>query len=178
MTTNEEKDLFRKAMADVSPLKHTPRAMPERPRPRRQRRAELGQPSELSTFPLSDSEPLQAWETPSGHIFWQRSSLRPREVRRLKRGEFSKAWQIDLHGMTRDEAARALHRFVSQAHQAGARHLLIITGKGYHSEGGESVVRKVAQQTLEHLPMVLAFTSAQPADGGTGAFYVFLRAGD
>ncbi len=176
MTANDDQALFRQAMAGVAPLKQTPRVQPDSPRPRRRRKPAQDVQDAPTALHVFDPTPLEVWETPAGHVFWQRCSLRPQEVRRLKRGDFSKAWRIDLHGMTRDEAAHALQRFVLQAHRAGARYLLVITGKGYHSEGGNSVVRKVAQQTLQHLPMVLAYTSAQPADGGTGALYIFLKA--
>ncbi|SIN91723.1 DNA-nicking endonuclease, Smr domain [Sulfurivirga caldicuralii] len=175
MTTDNDKALFRKAMADVAPLKQPARVTPQTPRPRPRRKVQPPIEDDMPLQHLPEADPLKAWETPSGHVFWQRSSLRPQEVRRLKRGDFSKAWRIDLHGLTRDDAAHALRQFVVQAHHAGARHLLIITGKGYRSEGGESIVRKVAQQTLQQLQQVLAYTSAQPADGGTGALYVFLR---
>lgn len=175
MTTQDDTALFRQAMADVAPLKHTPRVQPDPIRPRRRKQsppvAEYG-----NVASADEVAPLEEWETPGGHVFWQRASLRPQEVRRLKRGDFNTSWCIDLHGMTRDEAAQALQQFVVQAQQAGVRHLLVITGKGYHSEGGISVIRTLTQQTLQRLPMVLAYTSAQPTDGGTGALYVFLRA--
>ena len=49
--------------------------------------------------------------------------------------------QIDLHGLTRDDATRQLARFVSDAARIGQRTLLVITGRGRHSTDGVSVVR-------------------------------------
>jgi DNA-nicking Smr family endonuclease len=59
----------------------------------------------------------------------------------------------------------------------GYRTLLIIHGRGLKSDLGpvlkESVVKWLTTGTLSHL--VLAFCSARPCDGGTGALYVLLK---
>jgi DNA-nicking Smr family endonuclease len=82
---------------------------------------------------------------------------------------------IDLHGMTQVEAYRSLHHFLAVSQERGRRCILVITGKGSHSEG---VLRAAVPHWL-NLPasrgLVLAFAYATPAHGGVGALYVLLK---
>jgi DNA-nicking Smr family endonuclease len=89
----------------------------------------------------------------------------------LKRGEMAIAARLDLHGMTQDEAHRALHRFIARSAGAKLRNLLVVTGKSgvLHS----AVPRWLDEPELR--PFVLAQVRAQPKDGGSGALYVLLR---
>ncbi|TAL28209.1 MAG: DNA mismatch repair protein MutS [Alphaproteobacteria bacterium] len=94
---------------------------------------------------------------------------------KLKRGKLSIEARLDLHGMTRDEAYGALHRFIRRAESAGARTLLIITGKG--RVGGGTLRRMVPLwlQETELRDVVLAVETSRAKDGGEGALYVRLR---
>lgn len=86
--------------------------------------------------------------------------------------------QLDLHGMHAPEAARAVHDFVRNEHRRGARRLLIIVGKGNHSEAGVSVLGPVARDALTRggaAPLVQAFATAHASLGGRGAICVLLR---
>jgi DNA-nicking Smr family endonuclease len=85
---------------------------------------------------------------------------------------------LDLHGMHAPEAARAVHDFVRNEHRRGARRLLIIVGKGNHSEAGISVLGPVARDALTRggaAPLVQAFATAHATLGGRGALAVLLR---
>lgn len=97
----------------------------------------------------------------------------------LRRGQYAYQACLDLHGMTRDEAHRAVARFVAQARcHDGACCVLIITGRGRKSPGGLSVLRETLPRWLSRAPVrphVLAYATARPVDGGPGAFYVLLR---
>lgn len=96
---------------------------------------------------------------------------------RLRQGRLPIEGRIDLHGMTQDEAFRALGRFLAKADRYGWRTLLVITGKGRVSEGG-GVLRRMLPIWLEDgiwHNRVLACVPAQPRDGGSGAFYLRLR---
>jgi DNA-nicking Smr family endonuclease len=86
--------------------------------------------------------------------------------------------QLDLHGMHGPEAARAVHDFVRNEHRRGARRLLIIVGKGNHSEAGVSVLGPIARDALTRggaAPLVQAFATAHATLGGRGALAVLLR---
>jgi len=103
---------------------------------------------------------------------------------RLKRGQYPIEARIDLHGMTQDDAHGALGDFIAAGARAGRRCVLVITGKGLRRlgddrPGGEiGVLRSAVPRWLNEAPnraRILAFATAQPRDGGGGAFYVLLR---
>lgn len=105
------------------------------------------------------------------------SDVDARTMDRLRRGHLRPEARLDLHGLHQDEAQRALNRFIVRAQSSGVRSVIVITGKGRISEGG-GVLRNQAPQWLnapEIRPRILAFSSAQPRDGGAGALYVLLR---
>lgn len=96
---------------------------------------------------------------------------------RLRRGEQPVERRLDLHGLTAAEAKRRLAEELASAQKAGERCVLVIHGRGLHSEGG-AVLREGVVDWLTSAPnaaRVMAFASARPADGGPGASYVLLR---
>jgi DNA-nicking Smr family endonuclease len=98
-------------------------------------------------------------------------------LRRLESSAFHAEATLDLHGKTRAEAERSVHDFVRSTHKRGARYLLVIPGKGEHSEGGVGVLGEAVVQALTRggaAPLVLAFASAHRTLGGSGALAVQL----
>jgi DNA-nicking Smr family endonuclease len=94
---------------------------------------------------------------------------------RLKRGRYPIEARLDLHGMTQDEAHRALNGFVVRSRAIGRRVVLVITGHGRFSGG---VLKAAVPRWLNEPGLrrhVLAITPARPHDGGTGALYLLLR---
>ncbi len=94
---------------------------------------------------------------------------------RVKRGRYQVEARLDLHGMTQEEAHRALSRFVVGSRNAGRRCVLVITGHG-RATGGilkSAVPRWLGDPGLR--PHLLALSPAQPRDGGTAALYLLLR---
>ena len=106
------------------------------------------------------------------------SGFSQKELRALRSAKFRPQARIDLHGMTADEAQRALERFVSQQRSLGRRQLLVIHGKGQHSEGNMGVLGNLCFRYFSQgriAAQVLAASSAHPALGGTGALAIRLR---
>lgn len=104
-------------------------------------------------------------------------ALDRRTAERLRRGQIPIDGQLDLHGLTQEEALTALDAFLWQAAEAGHRCLLVITGKGTAREGG-GVLRTLIPTWLaegDHRSRILAVETAQPHHGGDGALYVLLR---
>ncbi len=99
---------------------------------------------------------------------------------RFRKGELPLDASIDLHGMNRERAYKALIGFVKAHYDAGSRFVLVITGKGSTSGGVEKagVLRELLPQWLDDsrlAPLVLAFDGAKQKHGGSGAFYILLR---
>ena len=76
-------------------------------------------------------------------------------------------------------AARSeVERFITQSLAAGHREVLIVHGRGRNSKDNVPVLKERLKSWLARGRIgrdILAFTSARPADGGTGALYVLLR---
>ena len=109
-----------------------------------------------------DVEPLRPVHTP--------------RMRRLKRGALRIEEQIDLHGLTKDEALAGLKRFLAAAHGRQRLAVLVITGKGNNSPA-EPVLQGAVASWLrtEGKAIVAEFSPAPARLGGSGAFVVFLR---
>jgi DNA-nicking Smr family endonuclease len=104
--------------------------------------------------------------------------LHHRALKRLKKGQVPVQDYIDLHGMSRQEAEAALKDFLLRSHRAGLRCVLIVHGRGLNSPDSFPILKENMPLWLNSGPLkkiVLAFATARPYDGGTGAVYVLLR---
>ncbi len=96
--------------------------------------------------------------------------------KRVKRGRLELAGTIDLHGHTQATAEAILITFLKRMRAEHARCVLVITGKG---RGGEGVLRRRFLdwvQSPEAGQFVSGYSEAHARHGGSGAFYLFLRA--
>jgi len=170
---------FRAAMADVRPLVRDsridapPPALALRRAPVSDEAEALVALSDLvsgaAAFDVSDST-----EYLEGAVV----GLDLRILRRLRSGEFAYQAYLDLHGLSIAAARPAVEAFVSRAFLDGHRCVLIVHGRGRNSKDNVPVLKERLKSWLAHGRIgraVLAFTSARPADGGTGAVYVLLR---
>lgn len=99
-------------------------------------------------------------------------------MRKLKRGKFPVQAHMDLHGLTKKDAEEEVRRFLIKSHYRGLRCVLIVHGRGLNSPDSIPVLKERLPVWLNRGParkIVMAFSSAQPYDGGTGAIYVLLR---
>jgi DNA-nicking Smr family endonuclease len=108
-------------------------------------------------------------------LSFRRQGIQSTLLRKLRSGELGVQGEIDLHGLTADQAKHALHEFISQAISHHARCVRVIHGKGLRSNERLPVLKNLVSSLLRRMPEVLAFVSAKPNDGGTGATYVLLR---
>lgn len=107
-------------------------------------------------------------------LVWRAPGLQERQFRKLRRGQFTIEGQIDLHGLTADEAREAVAGFLADARRSGRRCVRIIHGKGRGSRHGKPVLKLKLHRWLRQRSDVLGFCSARPVDGGTGAVYVLI----
>ena len=101
----------------------------------------------------------------------------PRDVlRKLRRVHWVVQDELDLHGLTGDEAALETARFLAESMRRGLRCLRIIHGKGLGSRNREPVLKGRIRKLLARKSEVLAFSEPPPAHGGGGAVIVLLDA--
>jgi DNA-nicking Smr family endonuclease len=116
----------------------------------------------------------QTGEYVEGHII----TLEPLIIEKLKKGELAVQAYLDLHGFMAEEAKEKVSLFIRNSYAMGYRCLMLIHGRGLKSHEGP-VLKNHVINWLSSGPLsgyILAFCSARPCDGGTGAVYVLLKA--
>jgi DNA-nicking Smr family endonuclease len=169
----QEVALFREATRGVKPLAHAVRVTGDRPKPRPRAHFSRAVPAvvldEIPSAASGEPEPAAGDAT-----LFVRPGVPQTLVCKLRRGQLRVQAELDLHGLTAAEAQRRLHAFLVAAVQRSAGCLRIVHGKGLRSGPRGPVLRLLVSDALRRTSQVLAFASARPVDGGTGAVYVLL----
>jgi DNA-nicking Smr family endonuclease len=172
-SNSEDNSLFREAVSDVKPIAARIRhqgTRPKKPIPRTPSKTEIaGQPEPLAY------DPVDITTEPGEELTFRRDSISLAVMRDLKRGNLQRRDALDLHGLTSSEAQAALREFISYARSNGFRCVRVVHGKGHGSGNRGAVLKTKVNHWLRQWPEVLAFCSARPAEGGTGAVYVLLK---
>jgi DNA-nicking Smr family endonuclease len=166
--TDKEIALFRSAMDDVKPLQHDEKiqhhkeAINIKLRPREKT---------LKNKPhhFKDNEYLETCR-PESYLFYQDPSINHKIIRKLRQGQYNSEAKLDLHGCTVQQAAQLVSNFLDDCCEKQKRYALIIHGKGKNAR----IKTQLASWLLQN-PYVLAYCSAQPKHGGTGALYLLLK---
>lgn len=111
-------------------------------------------------------------------VHGQLVGLDPKILTSLISGSQSPEARLDLHGMNAAQAFQALIPFFKSAWHKGLRTVIVVTGRGINSPTGMAILRQKVSSWLTQEPfkrVVMAFSTAQPCDGGTGSMYVLLR---
>ncbi len=160
-------DLFWQALDGVVPLAPSNRVTPSAP-PRR--------------APIHSTSPPPIADTLSDHgagdeplTEFLRPGISRMILRKLRRGQIPLQDRLDLHGLNSDEARLLLLEFLRHATQHDLRHVCVIHGKGWHTDGGEGILKIRTRHWLTQCPEVLAFCEAPPNAGGGGAVLVLLK---
>jgi DNA-nicking Smr family endonuclease len=166
---------FRQAMNGVRPQAAPDRLEPQRRNPStRPRSAEADERAVLEEM-MSDTlhpEDIESGDT----LIYRGEGIQDSVWRRLRRGNYHIRAELDLHGLNRDAARQAVAEFLADCQSKDMRCLRIIHGKGRGSPNSGPVIKALLDGWLRRRKDVLAFCSARPHDGGTGAIYVLLRA--
>ena len=173
MKEDDERDLFRAAVRDVRPLRQT---KPAPARVRRPPKAALRRADEARVLAESLALDADDLEVETGEeLAWRRAGVPESVMRRLRRGQYARRDELDLHGMTQAEARLAVLGFISESVERDLRCVRVIHGKGRGSGQRGPVLKSAVNRWLRRNDAVRAFCSARRADGGTGALYVLLR---
>ena len=171
----EDQRLFAEAIGPVRPLAPTPEVFThDAPRPLPeplQSQADEARVAGELMFSEIDPAAIEIGE----ELSYLKAGLSPRLLRQLKRGQFSIADEIDLHQMNAAVARAATKEFLEENKRRGQLCVKIIHGKGLRSRAEGPVLKRLVDGMLRQRADVLAFASARPAEGGTGAVIVLLR---
>ena len=100
---------------------------------------------------------------------------------------YEKIKKIDLHGYTIEEANKAIEQFIQKCFEESVTKIIVITGKGLRSKNVEnpylskdlSILKYSVPEFIEKNKSLTQFiietTDAKIEDGGSGAFYIYLK---
>ena len=100
---------------------------------------------------------------------------------------YEKIKRIDLHGYTIEEANKAVEQFIQKCFDVNITKIIVITGKGLRSKTVENPylskdlsilkysVPEFIESNIDLKKMIIEITDAKIEDGGSGAFYIYLR---
>ncbi len=172
-------DLFEQAMQGVTPIKtDAPIPIMTRRRPPKpdaqtlaRRAAALGQDgSAAGTAALSDTQALLNPVASEAFLSFRQGTLQHRIFDQLKTGQLRWYEAVDLHGCTIEQARTALLQLIDLAQAANQNVVKIVHGKG-----PQAILKTCVNGWLRQHREVLAFVSATPEQGGTGAVLVLLK---
>lgn len=174
-TSEEDKTLFREAVGGIKPVKvkrlHFNQDITK---PDWEKRRAAEQEAEPEFYFLTEA-PLEEVDHDT-MLFFAKEGLNHRTIRELKQGKISFEATLDLHGLIANEAEQRLFKFLETCQTYGMRCVCIIHGKGYRNLAAPNpILKNKVNHWLRNSDKVLAFCSALPKDGGTGAIYLILK---
>jgi len=174
-TKNDNESLFIQEMAGVEPLKPDNKIPAAKNTAKKPNKAVLNTEPDQHSFAVDDIfSDIEILEDCPDILSFSRSGLQHNVLKKLRQGKFPVEHVLDLHGLTVIEARNALLEFFGECETAQIRHAIIVHGKGFRSKD-KPVIKPMVNRWLRAVENVLAFHSAQPKDGGSGAVYVLLR---
>lgn len=170
--TEDDARLFRDAIGEVRRLDAAEPPVVPKPEPRAHmlEADEAAVPGDLLDMAF-DPGLMEVGE----ELSYLRDGYPPKLLRQLKRGQFSVQDDIDLHQMNAAAAQATIAEFLAEAHQRGWRCVRIVHGKGLRSKSSGPVLKVLTDRLLRRRDDVVAFASARPMQGGTGAVVVLLK---
>lgn len=170
-TSDDDRRVFADATRDVRPLPPDNRAPPQPRRPRA--RAQRRRAADAAALRDSLDKP---WNVGMhGEAQFARPGVPARVLQRLSRGLYSVEAEIDLHGMSKLRAQRALHEFLGECVDRHLGCVRIIHGKGMRSGPDGPVLKHSVRTWLTQWDEVIAYASADHRRGGDGAVCALLR---
>ena len=119
--------------------------------------------------------------------FLEKKEKLPNKDLDKKNNKFHITKSLDLHGLTLDEANIKVENFINDCFDRKVSKVIIVTGKGLHSQNDKdpyisekfgilkNSVPDFIKNNLNLMKKIKNITGAEISDGGSGAFYVFLK---
>ncbi len=131
---------------------------------------------------ISDKD-KQDWE----NFLKKKEKIPNKDFVNKKTKRYEKIKRIDLHGYTIEEANKAVEHFIQKCFDESVTKIIVITGKGLRSKNVDnpylskdlSILKYSVPEFIESnenlVKMIIEITDAKIEDGGSGAFYVYLK---
>jgi len=170
--------LFRRAMADVTPLPPGNRADLKRRKPKPVALKHHEDEHQALLDSLADPWNYEDALATGDELLFARPGVPNSALRKMRRGGWVVKAELDLHGMSSDEARLATAEFLNRCGRLERRCVRIIHGKGLGSKQRLPVLKNKLRHWLMQREDVLAFVQARAVDGGAGAVIVLLKSPD
>ena len=119
--------------------------------------------------------------------FLSRDEKLPNKDEKLSNKKKLSIKSIDLHGYSLDEANNKINDLIKDSYEKGVKKLIIVTGKGLHSQNEKDPyisknlgilkysVPEYIKNSDDLMSLISQIKEAENEDGGSGAFYVYLK---
>ncbi len=116
-----------------------------------------------------------------------KDKLPNKDDKSFKKKNFFSSKLIDLHGLTLDQANKLIEKFIVDSYSQGINKLIVVTGKGLHSQNEKDPyvskefgilkysVPEFINNNKSLMNLVNEIKDAKIEDGGSGAFYIYLK---
>ena len=130
---------------------------------------------------ISDKD-KKDWEN-----FLSKQESLPNKDLKISRNKKISSKLCDLHGYSLEEANNKINDLIRNSYEAGINKLIIVTGKGLHSENEKNpyiskdlgILKYSVPEYIENNPELMSLINnikeASIEDGGSGAFYIYLK---
>ena len=130
---------------------------------------------------ISDKD-KKDWE----NFLFKNEKLQDKDTKQEKKTHF-KIRSIDLHGYSLEEANTSIENFIIKSYQEKINKLIVVTGKGIHSQNEKdpyvsknlSILKYSVPEFISNnknlMKIIYEMKDAKIEDGGSGAFYIFLK---
>lgn len=161
---NEDKNLFRSFVNDVTPIDtHTIEPVQNKPKARVKKQV-------IESLTAPSTHKIQQHESDSYFAF----HVSKIERKSIKAGKTSFDATLDLHGNTVAQSKRLLVQFINDCQLQHIKHAIIVHGQGHNSEHG-SVLKPAVLHWLSQQTAIDGYCPAQLRDGGQGASYILIK---
>ena len=121
------------------------------------------------------------------HKFINSNEKLPNKDFKYQEKENPKTRSIDLHGYTLNEANKTIENFINKAYLDNINKLIVVTGKGLHSDNEKDpyvskdlgILKYSVPEFISNnsglMNLINEISDAEIEDGGSGAFYIFLK---
>ena len=138
--------------------------------------------SNKQTIEISDKD-KKDWE----NFLKNKEKIPNKDLVNKKNIRHERIKKIDLHGYTIEEANKAVEQFIQKCFDENITKIIVITGKGLRSKNVENPylskdlsilkysVPEFIESNIRIARMIIESTDAKIEDGGSGAFYIYLK---